>query len=303
MKYIGLIIFFLLNTFSLGATTAETALVVPSGQQIQGDLATVTQDITVGGVVTGDVTSWSGNIRISGRVDGDVVSYTGMVWLQPGAVVEGSVMALGSEVDVDTTAVVQGATVRGPGRDSAFHQLVTVFFMTPNAQRGGATIGSVLFGVTLSGVLLAFCLLVIGFWPRRSATTAAVLMRFPGRSILLGAVATIAVLLLLPVLSTLLAITLIGLPLVGVLFIAVNLPFIYGLAVLAQAGRTSIEQGMPGTELTAAAALVPAALILPLGLVTLLSPLAGLLLFYVLASPGLGAALLSRGGLFAPAAS
>jgi cytoskeletal protein CcmA (bactofilin family) len=301
------------------AQERETPLIIPAGQTYAGDLATITRDIRVEGEVTGDVTSWSGAIVISGRVGGDVVSYSGHVTIQAGARIGGHILASGDGLRLDTTAAVTGQTIRSESGGMALANLLDLF--SPDGTGNGeAAVGRALFGATLGVFLLAFALLCIAFWPRRTAATSLTLRQTPGRALALGLLTTLLLALLLPPLAALLAATLVGLPLLIVLLTLIQAPYVYGLATLARAagvagrlptrspsGRDGQFQpahataGPAGTALNRTTLLLAAALALLVAIGTALAPLWGLMLFYLLASPGLGAALLSRGGLLAPA--
>jgi len=309
----------LLLPVGAAAQTAEQALVVPAGQVYAGNLATLTRDIRVEGVVTGDVTSWSGSIVIAGEVRGDVVGYSGQVRLLPSARIDGHVLASGGALRLDAGAAVAGQTIRGEGGGVALANLLDLF--APSEAGGAAVVGRALFGAVLGVFLLAFTLLCIAFWPRRTFAASMMLRRSPGRALALGLLTTLLLALALPPLLALLAATLIGLPLIVVLLALAQALYIYGLATLAQAagalaprstapdsGRDEASQprlglawargGAGPTGATLVAAIVPALLV---ALVAALTPLWGLALLYLLASPGLGAAILSRGGLLAPA--
>jgi cytoskeletal protein CcmA (bactofilin family)/uncharacterized membrane protein len=295
----------LLLPASAAAQPSEGALVIPAGTTYTGNLATVTRDVRVDGVVAGDVTSWSGDIEVRGRVDGDVVSYSGRVTLAAGAQVGGNILAAGGALRLDAGVAVAGQAIRGEGGGTALANLLDLF--SPADADGGAAIGRALFGVALGVFLLAFMLLCIAFWPHRTAVASQTLRRVPGRSAVLGLLTTLLLALALPALVALLAATLIGLPLVVVLLVVAQAPYVYGLATLVRMLGASRPQARAVSPLRAGEGpnritLVAAAVLgLLIALGALLEPFWGLALFYVLASPGLGAVLLSRGGLVVPA--
>jgi hypothetical protein len=184
-------------------------------------------------------------------------------------------------------------------------------FSTANAGGGGAAVGRALFGAALGVFLLAFTLLCIAFWPRRTGAASITLRRAPGRALALGLLTTLLLALALPPLGALLAATLVGLPLIVLLLVVAHAPYIYGLATLARAAETLRRapaapgpqpgaQAWPGAGLNSAALGAAAVLAVLTAVVAALAPLWGLALFYVLASPGLGAVVLSRGGLLVP---
>jgi hypothetical protein len=295
------------------AQPSSEALVVPAGETYAGNLATLTQDIRIEGTVTGDVTSWSGAIEVAGRVSGDVVSYSGQVTLLKDAQIGGHILASGGALQLNNAHVV-GQAISGDG-DNALASLLDLFM--PSQAGGSPAIGRVLFATVFGIFLLAFMLLCAAFWPRRTATASLMLRRTPGHALLLGLLTTLLLALALPVLLALLAATLIGMPLILVLLALAQVPYVYGLATLAQAGgalkallpaassghdqagyspawREASIGGPPREALVAAALLA-----LLIAGAAALAPLWGLALFYILASPGLGAILLSRGGLLA----
>jgi cytoskeletal protein CcmA (bactofilin family) len=305
----------LLLPTSAAAQEREAPLVISVGQTYDGDLATITRDIQIEGDVTGDVTSWSGAIVVSGRVDGDVVSYSGQVTILPGARIGGHVLASGGALQRASTALVTGQTIRGESGGKAWASVLGLFSPTDRAS-GEAAVGRTLFGAVLGVFLLAFALLCIAFWPRRTMATSLTLRQTPGRALALGLLTTLLLLLAMPPLAALLAATLVGLPLLIVLLALIQVPYVYGLATLARAvgiaqhaalakgagaSWTARSVSSQNDGLSRATLLFAGGLALLVAVIATLAPLWGMALFYLLASPGLGAALLSRGGLLAPA--
>jgi hypothetical protein len=297
--YVALIVILasLLPAFPALAQVRERPLLVPADQHIAGNIATTTQDIEIAGTVDGDVTSWSGDIAISGHVGGDVVSYNGHIALAGMAQVDGHILALSGGVQREPSASVTGQVLGGPEPVGALASLFDIFAPAPVAQGSDAAVGRLLFSLAFGVFLLAFCLLCIALWPGRTATASLTLRRLPLRALALGLLTTLILGLLLLPLVTLLTATLIGLPLIVVLLALALVPYIYGLSTLALLPA----RALPRTSGVSQPALVLAAtLALLVALVALVSPLAGLALFYLVASPGLGAAILSRGGLMVP---
>jgi len=283
------------------AQGTDQPLVIPSGQHVTGSVATVSQAIVIEGTVDGDVTSWSGAITIAGSVGGDVVSYAGPVTIMPGGRVAGHVLASGGELQVPPGAAVAGQAIRGAGGGDALASLLDLF--TPVSGAGNSAIGRVLFGGVLGVLLVAFCLLYIAFWPRRMLITSATLQQLAVRALGLGLLTTIALALSLPPLAAMLISSVIGVPVLLMMLALVLAVYVYGLAVLAQwaggcllvaAGRA---QGLGGRTLVVALVLAFA-----LATITVMQPLYGVAAFFLLASPGLGAAILSRGGMALPLA-
>jgi hypothetical protein len=276
-------------------------LVIPVNQHVAGDVATVERNIRVDGVVDGDVTSWSGSITIAGSVGGDVVSYGGAVTITATGRVGGHVLASGGVLQLAAGAVVAGQMIRAEGGGGALASLLDLLTPAPNIAAGGA-IGQVLFGAAIGVLLLAFCLLYMAFWPRRTAVASATLQRLPGRALALGLLTTtMLALLVLPVAGLLMA-SVIGLPLLIVLFVVAQVLYIYGMATFVRfVAMWKAPMHQPEVDVRTIA--IALGLVLLIAICTALMPLWGLALFYLLASPGLGAAILSRGGLALPASA
>jgi len=298
------LLLYLLAPASASAQPSDDTLVIPAGQRYAGNLATLTRDIRIDGTVEGDVTSWSGDIEVQGHVGGDVVSYSGRVTLLAGAQVDGHVLASGGTLRKDVGASVAGQTIRGES-GGALASLVDLF--SPTATSSGAAVGRVLFGAVLGVFMLAFTLLCAAFWPQRTAAAGLTLLRTPRRALALGLLSTLLLLLALPALAALLAATVIGMPLIVLLLALAQAPYVYGLATLARAaGSLRRAPTESDANMWSAAGLntttlgVAAALALLAAVIAALAPLWGLALLYLLASPGLGAVLLSRGGLLVP---
>lgn len=273
-------------------------LVVGTDQRVIGDIATVAQPIEIAGAVTGDVTSWTGDISITGSVSGDVVSYVGTVTIGAGAQVGGSVMSVGGAVDRHALAQVSRAEIGG-SKNAALTSLAGL--MLPQTDSAApAAFGSAVLGIVGALLLCAFALLWGAFWPNRTLASALMLRVFPFRALVIGLLTTLALVLLAPPLFGLLAASLLGLPLLVVALVIVNLPYVYGLAATARYVALAQRQPMFQAAPSMATLLLIAAVAVAVALAASITPLGGLLTFYLLASPGLGAVLLSRGGLLAP---
>jgi hypothetical protein len=280
-----------LSLFQSGQEPAET---IPRDQQIDGSVSTIADDIRVDGVVAGDVVSWTGNIVVSGHVYGDVVSYTGNVTILPGARVDGSAMSLNGALQIEQ-ATLGGSAIKGSGDGRIFSRIVGVFAPEAQAPLGAANAANWLFSLFLGAVVLSSALLLMSSVPNRLAAAAAMLRSYPSRALVVGMFAAIALMTLAFVLAGMLATTIIGLPLSVLLLLLLHVPFVFGVATLFQAASATFDPQAQGISLKTG--LTALALVLPLLLIGLIAPFAALLLCYALASPGLGAAILSRGGM------
>ena len=276
-------------------------LVIPPGQHVAGSVATIAQDIRVDGIVDGDVTSWSGAITIAGSVGGDVVSYGGDVTVLPTGNVGGHILASSGVLRQDPGAVVAGQKIDGAVAGGALASLLDLLY--PNGATGQDAVVRVLFGLALAVLLGAFCLLYTAFWPGRVALAADTLRQLPGRSAGLGLLTTLALGLALLPLAGLLVASVVGVPaLLALLAIALAL-YVFGLVVLARTlstiGATGAYQGA-GLATNRRMMTITLALVLLVAVCVALAPLWGLALFFLAASPGLGAVVLSRGGMALP---
>ncbi len=276
------------------AQGGASALVIAAGQHEPGSVATITRDIVVAGVVDGDVTSWAGSITVSGTIGGDVVSYGGVVTIVAGGQVRGHVLASSGALDLAAGAEVGGQRIQSEAGGEALASLLDLFGQSNNPT--GGALPRVLLAATSGTLLAAFCALLYLFWPRRMRAAAATLAAMPGQSLAIGLLTSLVVGLALPALAALLIASVLGLPLLVLFVLLLAACYVYGLAVLARHLGERFEPGLAQPALGGAALAVVAALALLLALITAFAPLWGLALFFVMASPGLGAAIISRGG-------
>lgn len=268
---------------------------VPAGTVVPGDLATFDQPIIVWGAVEGDVTSWGGDIFVAGTVRGDVVSYTGHVELAPAARVEGNVMALAGGLVHEPGAQVAGAQLGAEPLPSGvvLASVAAIFDPPGSAERDlPQPLVSGILGL-VAGLLALACTVV---WPRRTRGMSLAVRRLPGRSLGIGLLTTGLLAPLLVILAALLALSLVGLPLILPLLLALQIPYLVGLAGLAQALGARMAPRSPSPLAATAAGLL--AVLAPLMIIGALAPLWSAAIFYLVASIGLGAAILSRGGAY-----
>ncbi|EFO80621.1 hypothetical protein OSCT_1561 [Oscillochloris trichoides DG-6] len=269
-------------------------IVVAADQVVQGDLAAVGRPILIEGRVEGDVTSWSSSITILGSVDGDVVSYAGHIKLGPAAQVTGNVLALGGGVTRSSPDQVAGRVLGEQATPGGLllADMAQLFRSGSAGELGAIPLPLLSTALTILGLFLTLACATV--WPRRTQGVSRVLQQAPTRSTLLGLLTTLLLALIVILVAGLLALTLIGLPLLLPLFFLLQTPYLFGLAGLARAVAARIK--LPETT---ALILGVALLLIPLGLIGAIAPLWSLVLFYLLASVGLGATILSRGGAYA----
>jgi len=183
----------------------------------EGDQVRIGGSVTVpaGKHVEGDVVAVGGSARIDGHVDGSVVAVGGSVRLGPSAVVEGEVTSVGGMIDRAPGAVVHGAVNEvafGPNFD--FHPR---FGVSPIMPEIGGLIGTVLWIAFLAFIVSLAFLLARGPVERMEYRMATSAWKA-------AAVGLVAWLLFIPVLvmtTVILAISIIGIPLLLVIPFAI----------------------------------------------------------------------------------
>ncbi|NTV65062.1 MAG: polymer-forming cytoskeletal protein [Oscillochloris sp.] len=267
---------------------------ITAGQVIHGDIASVGESLLILGRVEGDVTSWSGSITILGEVDGDVVSYAGSIELGPAARVQGNVLSLGGGVSHPAQAQIAGRILGEQPLVGGTLMANAAAIFHPQSGHTPTALALPLVSVALALLGLFLSVACVALWPRRTLGISLALRRAPGSSCLIGLLTTVLFALSLFPVGALLALSLLGLPLLLPLTLLLQVPYLVGLAGI---GRALGERIHPSpSEL--ATAIGAALILLPIGVIGAIAPLWALAIFYLLTSVGLGAAILSRGGAY-----
>jgi hypothetical protein len=199
-------------------------------------------NLKVRGNVEEDAVAFGGNLDIYGNVEGDASAVGGNVILHEGAHVEGDVSAIGGTVTREDGASVEGSTesfgggdigtlVAGELKNNLQKELSKAEHEAEHEVKaqehphGGGLVGFILrfaalFGLGFLGQLM---------FPARMKELSTEITRQPVKSGLTGLVGFIA---LLPI-TVVLAITIIGIPVVVALWLVVPIVAALGLAVLA----------------------------------------------------------------------
>lgn len=255
------------------------------------DLVRVFQgDLTVpqGTVVQGDVVCVGGSIELEpgSVVQGDAVAVMGSVFVNEGALVLGQGVAVLGDVDVQRGGQVMGEHVQiGLGR---------LFSRSRKGRSFLSSVGPFGFFPTLALFALTYLLglLALRMWPERVRQVGHAFFETPVRSFFVG---FLCWLLLLP-LVVLLCISIVGIPLVPLLPVAIFLSIVLGLSAFALTLGEALPAG-PGQRFVPPAALgMGMAVLLLLGLV----PWLGVSLLALLQFFALGAAVGSRFGRALP---
>ena len=272
-----------------------------AGERLEDDLVVLGGKVQLqrGSLVKGDVSILGGEASIEGTVDGDVVIFGGAVALGSSAVVEGNLVILGSSLRRHPEAQVKGNTVEGLEASESLKNLPKLLsgnlagmnVPRPNMTGSGGLNG--LFGFmrslgTLVAVLFAAAL-VVTLLPEPLQRITELMTRSWLLSMGIGALTIVALAVLMPVL----AIIIIGIPVVIVLGIASVLCALLGWVAAGKVvGQQLLQALRAGTRSPLAEVLVGSTFITLLAL----TPCVGPLLSFLVVSWGLGAVVLTRLG-------
>jgi hypothetical protein len=251
--------------------------------------------VKAGEVLEGDAVAVGGSVIVEAGavVEGDAVASGGSVRLEAGAVVEGDAVAVGGEVVLDPGAVVEGDQVSiGGGLGGVVKSLVNIGV---NEELGVHSIFlSVLWTLLRALTLLVIGVLLLTFVPENVGRVRGFLDGKPGHAALAG----LAVLLGFVPLCILLAVTIIGIPLIPVAALVLAAMLVMGLTAFA----TWLGYRIP---IFAGRKSAVGALLIGLVVITLvdLIPIVGTTLVTLVGFFAGGAVLLSRFGRLAPPAS
>ncbi len=257
-----------------------SAVEVPADEQFHSAVS-IGGDTTVSGIIDKDAVSIGGTLTIkSGAVvKGTAVSVGGSVNIEPGAVVQDDAVSVGGTLNIADTATVGGSRVNigipMPSMSGAAGAI------------GGMLVLNIVATIVRSILLLALAILLIFLVPKRVDKVADYMVNKPGVSALSGFLILLAI---IPV-FVVLAVTIIGIPLIPVAAVL--------LAAMAVLGLTSaillLGRKIPlfGRNKSPIAALLVGFLAF---LVINLVPIIGCLFFMILFLLGLGSAFQSRFG-------
>jgi hypothetical protein len=296
-------------------TGADSSLIPAADQFTFGD-----RTVAASSSVAGPVTVALGTVHVRGTVNGDVFVYGGDLIVHEGGAVLGNALAVNGKVRLDGGRVT--GDLRSLGGDLTAAPTAAATTAAPSAMT--TTVGQLLLVVGWLGVMIIVGIGVLVLASSNLDASADVLERSFGRALLAGIAGQLALLPALAVLIVGLALTLLGILLipfaiVAYVLAAAGLVTLGYLAVARVTGRSLQHDGAQSERARRESALKA----LIIGLVVMMlpwfaagllswSPMAGLVarvvaiaVTWVAASAGLGAALLSRGGvnrMMAPAA-
>ncbi|MGA7541153.1 MAG: RDD family protein [Steroidobacteraceae bacterium] len=212
--------------------SAEDVVSVFGSTTADGDVSdsavAVLGDLSVNGHVSQDAVAVLGDVYINGKVDGDVTAVLGSVTLGPQAVINGQVTEVLGTLHQSPTAVVQGGTVHVLtgiiGSVAGLHAWIEQCFLYG---RPLAPTLDIAWAWWLALGTLLFYLLLAAVFREGLAHCVQTLDAHPGPSLL----ATIIVVLLVPVVLLALVITVVGLAVIPLFWIALFCAGIFGRVV------------------------------------------------------------------------
>ena len=166
-----------------------------------------------------------GSLTVAGVVHDDAVAVGGSVTLEPGALVEGNAVAVGGKVDVQPGATLQGDRV---GIGGPIGSVISKFALgsMDEGKFGAVMVFLVVLGKMMRvAVLLVMGILILTFMPDRYARVREYLTKRPGKSALTGMIMFLAT---VP-LCILFGVTVIGIPLIPFLVLALLAFMVVGL--------------------------------------------------------------------------
>lgn len=223
-----------------------------------------------------DLVVLKGDAEVFGTVDGDAVVMAGDLIIHDGGKVRGDAVVMGGEIDLQSGGILEGEKVRGDFHVPDMHEEESSDF--------GDTLGKGIFRWLL---LMAAGLLAMTFIPARVQQMAA---HFERKPLAAGMIGVLTIAALLPG-SLLLAITLVGIPLVPVVWLLAGFSSVVGTVAIAQvvAQKLPLKRGPK----SAAGMMGWGLLLLVLGT---LPPVVGVLATAAISVMGLGAVVMSRFG-------
>ena len=195
-------------------------------------------NVIVRGTVEEDAVSFGGNVVVErgGRVGKNAVSFGGNIEVQTGGRVGKDAVTIGGTIRVRPGGAIRGERISGvPIRIGRLgNQFKNLFVVAPFAGVFGL-FGSI-FGLILFFFKLIFSLLIavlITFmYPQGVDRMAAAGQREPGKTLLMGLVTGMILVVLLPMTLLLLVITLIGIPLVPFVIFLLVIAYLVGMTGL-----------------------------------------------------------------------
>ncbi|UCF71407.1 MAG: polymer-forming cytoskeletal protein [candidate division WOR-3 bacterium] len=195
---------------------------------VEGDVAVLGGNLDLTGSIDGDAAVFGGNIKNRGTIEGDLHVVGGTVYLDSASVVSGDISMVGGTVERDEDAIVRGKveSVEIKALEKILPRISRAFRLPRMIPGGQAFPAAVFLGMLL--VLYLFNLLIAVIFPRAVEKVDSRIEQNVWVSVGLG----FALQILFVPLVIILAVSIIGIPLLMALPLAILLATIFGLSAL-----------------------------------------------------------------------
>jgi cytoskeletal protein CcmA (bactofilin family) len=197
--------------------------------RVDGDVAVLGGNLDLMGAIDGDAAVFGGNIKNRGTIEGDLHVVGGTVYLDSASVIKGDISMVGGTVERDENAVVLGKveSVEIKALEKVLPRISRAFRF-PRMIPGGEAFPRAMF-LGMLAVLFVLNILVILIFPTATENIAEKIQQSVWASIGLG----FALQILFVPLIVLLAVSIVGIPLIIFLPLAVFFATIFGITALA----------------------------------------------------------------------
>ncbi|OIQ07646.1 MULTISPECIES: bactofilin family protein [Neomoorella] len=254
--------------------------------EVDNSVVAVGGQVSISGRVNRDVIAVAGPVAVSGRIAGDLVVVGGPLILASTAQVGGDLVVIGGSLQKEPGAVVGGNEVQLALQQAFLEQVGQWLRGYPLPGLTSPAFWWRLFTLILMAIVLLFISII---FPGTTARVAETAMLLPGKSLLWG---FLIAFLALPA-TVLLFITILGIPLAGLLWLALACLYFLGMAGLSLATGKRILAALGSRQAEIYAATLAGILII--SLVTWL-PYLGIVAGLMVKAAALGAAAVTMAG-------
>jgi hypothetical protein len=227
-----------INGVVLGDLTVMGGEAYATGR-IEGDAAVFGGNLLITGTITGDAAVMGGNIRNKGVIEGEIFVMGGQVTLDSGSVVKGEITTIGGNVTRDTSAQVMGEIKEMPFENLQKYlpRFSKIWQLRPHM--GALRAVPNFIGVFAQIVFFLLNLLILAIFP---AGVEKISHKITTNIWLAVAIGIAFEILFIPAVI-LFAVSIIGIPLIPALFLAVLVAILFGVTALSSVVGEKIVQG------------------------------------------------------------
>lgn len=275
-----------------------------SGETLDGNLVVFGGNVNIeeGALVDGEVLAFGGSIFVDGEVDGNLTALGGLIRLGSSAYIDGDLVSIGALVQRDEGSAIEGQVITETDFPFQFEfppidlkppvDLTLPTFRTPRIMFDHNPLREVVWFLFRTFMISVLAMLVVMFLPKQTEQSAETIIKEPVVTGGIGILSIVAI----PILLVILSLTLILIPFTLLGFLVYGLALLFGWIALGyEVGRRFVE--MLNREWTAP--IVAGLGTFGLTFVALsLSyiPCIGWVVFFLVASIGLGTVILTRFG-------